>query len=721
VTPALVPDLESSEAAVSPVLSEAAKTALVSIVRKCLKEEQHARRQEVMESRRQRYYERGDQNIYWEKNSHIFKPLTESGLGLPKYMRVFNIFRPHSRSLVSVLSQNPPGVNFVPEDLQQSTDVTAANRAEKMRHRVDRDIRMKDVQTNVARLFCTDARTLAWTHMYGQKITCTIHGVLETKVPIYTSEMAEWGYAVIAREIDREQAEEKYGDLVGSDESTDNTYERTARIGVLGGTKFGTDGTKSLVTEYTCWLRPSKFRKSSASAELRQFFPNGLRATIVSGKCVETLAETMDTALAVEFPSPGDGQNRPSLMKDMVHLQDAFNHGMNMVEEHFEYGIPSTWFDEDAVDAEAVPEQRSEPGSYHPAKAPAGVALSAAFWQEAPSVLPDGLMDFLQNVQGQLSQFITGDLPSLYGGSMEDVQTAKGYSMAREQAMGALSPAWGAMQGIFAKIYKQAIDALAAVMGDQNVSIPNPNGTADSFPASELTVGNYGCFPDTDSSFPETTAAKRAAFTNFVSQIAQMDGGAAIIGLPDNLKLGLQLSGLEDFVIPGAEARDKQLREIEQLLRETPIMPHPLDVQNWQMQLQQAQASGQQPPPQPQPQTSVPVDEDFDYHQPEADKIQEWLSSDEKVQESNKGNQPGIMNVRLHGLAHRAAIAKQQQQPTGKPPSVAINFADMPPDAQVQALSEAGIQTTPQALMQVAQQKQANEIQKKTAVAPGGQ
>lgn len=681
-------------------LDDTDKAAIVQLLQGVLREERYARRQEVRESRLQRFYERGDQYIYFDETSYQFKPASESGEQLPTYTDVYNIYRPHSRSLISVLSQNPPGVNAVPKDLKKSVDITKANRAEKMRHRVDRDVRMKEVQTRAARFFCTDARVVTRQMVKDGKAVCSVNGVLESKVPIYTDEIKAWPYAVLSHERDVSSAKEEYPDsadfiTASNVTSGEAAFERIARIGVLGGTKSYTnaDSFAELVTEHTAWFRPAKYRKlpKEVQAKVKSLYPGGFRCVVISDHVCEMEAESIDDALAVGFPAPGDGQNRPSLLKDCVPLQDAFNDFMNMMREHADYCIPATWYDSTGIDDEAMVEQRSEPGAMHGIKVPNGKSITDVIWQETAPQLPAEVTQLAETISGQLSQFITGDLPSLYGGSMEDVDTAKGYSMAREQAMGALAPAWSAMQMLFATIYEQLIQALATALGDEEISIPGDGGKADSFKASELLVGEYGWYPDTDSSFPETTAAKRAAYQNYVTQLAGMDGGPAIIGLPDNLKLGLQLSGLEDFVIPGAEARDKQLREIEQLLGQKPVPPDPMAVQ-------QAQASGQPPPP---PTPSVPIDPVWDYHQAEMDKVQEWLSSDERVQEERQGNLAGIENVKLHGQAHKDALAAQQGQPQGKPPSVSIAFGDVTdPKAQAQILAEAGIQTTPDALQE---------------------
>lgn len=687
-------DAEQADAE-QAALSDAAKAELVSLVNQALKSEQYSRRMEVVSSSQQRHYERGNQNIWLDKSTYIFRPAAEApGFEMPPYMGVYNIFRPYERSLIAINTQNPPGIVFRAKDLQASTDVAAAKTAESMRHAVDRDVWMKDVQTQAARLFCTDSRVVVWTRVDDDgEVKCTVHGVLETKVPIYTKSMDEWGYCILSREIDIDAAKEKYPDVddklaVGNGA---DGYERIARLGVLGGSRRGSDQDQNLITQHTAWLRPSRFRKGkSTTDELRAAFPDGVRVVVVSDQVCEAEPEKMDGCLSVAHPSPGDGQNRSSLLKDLVDLQDTFNTLVNMIREVMDKGIPATWFNDMVIDKEALSDQVSEPGAMHPAQWSASSPLSDAFWQEAPAQLPGDVISFAQLVMGEMAQFITGALPSLFGGGTPDSETASGQEALRNQAMGGLSPVWAAMQWLFAKIYEQAVRGKARKMQGQQLSIQEQDGTSTTVDPLGVLNGQFACYPDQDSSFPETTAAKRNAFASLAQMLGQLPTGQQTLSLPDNLKLGLTLNGLEDFVIPGADARDKQLREIDQLLKETPI-PN-LDDPQWQQAAQQAFAAGQPIPPPPM-KSSVAVDADFDYHQPEADKVQEWLSSDQRVQQERQGNTQGIQNVRLHGLEHRKAIPPSA--PATKPPSFSGKIEDQAPAVQAALLAADGIQVSP--------------------------
>jgi hypothetical protein len=700
-----MPDVQDQEKP-APELSEEGRTAVESLVEGILKEELTARRAEVRKAAQQRNFRNGFQHIWWDSKSHTFMHPEASGQQLPRFMDVYNIYTPHWRSFVSILSQNPPGINFVPDDLQRSVDVTAASYAEKMRHRVDRLVHMKDRQAEVSGYFCTDGRTITWTRVDAKgKLRCTVHGVLESKVPIFARKMERWGYAVLSEEVDIWEAKEEHPDFANDISASEGvtseaSYERFARLGILAnkrGAESQGETVKSMVTEHNAWIRPSRYRKASAEAqeELKKLYPEGLRATVISSKCVKCVPEKIEDALKCEWPAPGQGSSRPSLLHDLIPIQEAFNDALNMLREHFEFSIPATWVT-DTVDSEALAEQRSAPGVIHQITVPSGASINDLVMQEQVAQLPAELVGNIDRLLS-LAQFVTGDLPSLTGEGDAHSETASGQKLLSDQAKGQLSPAWGGLQWLFAGTYEIGVILAAKMLGDRDsISIQGGAGQQQFNPAAILD-GIFGCYPNTDSSFPETMADQRASLQAVLSQLGQGEQGQAIVYHPDNLKLIKQYSGLENLVIPGAEARDKQLREIEQMLKEPPV-PDQTQIPQWQQAVQQAQLSGQQPPEIPLT-SSVQIGK-YDFNQPELDKVIEWLSSNACFEEQQKGNTQGIQNVQLHADLHAAAIAKAAaaaQQPQQTPMSISGAFKDLDPATKVQVLQRDGYNPDPSA------------------------
>jgi len=227
-----------------------------------------------------------------------------------------------------------------------------------------------------------------------------------------------------------------------------------------------------------------------------------------------------------------------------------------------------------------------------------------------------------------------------------------------------------------------------------------------------LSKGKFMAHPDTDSSFPESTSAKRANLGEIVKMLGSNQQMAQIFWQsPDNWEQALELMGFPELELIPAEAYKKQVREFELLLRETPVVD-PMATQQAMVQHAAATIVAQQqgqpapPPPQPVMASSIPIGK-YDYHQWELAKCQEWLSSESCWRQQAEGNTAGIQNITLHADAHQAALQQQQMAQAAaaqqmKPPSEAINFKDLPPEGQVQEAKQAGISiTAPEANTQV--------------------
>lgn len=687
-------------------LSDEARKGLETLFSGIMGEEKSPRRAEVRKAWQQRNFRNGNQYLWWDSNSNTYCQPEASGNALPKFMDVYNIYTPHWRSFVSILSQNPPGINFVPDDLQRSVDVTAASYAENMRHRVDRLVNMKDRQAEAASYFCTDGRTIShtWIDNAGE-LQVEIGGVLEWKVPIFVrhtgrNNLKSWPYAVKSKEVDLYQAKENYPDYADDikveSDTSEMAYERYARLGILANKKGAgghAESLKNLVTEHVAWIRPSRYRKANETVreELLKAFPEGIRATFVSSKCVDAIPEKMEDAIRCDYPAPGNGQSRPSLLHDVVPLQQAFNDYMNMLREHIDFSIPATWVT-DTVDSEALAEQRSAPGVIHQITVPAGASITDLVFQEQVAQLPPELVANIDRILS-LAQFVSGDLPSLSGEGDPHSETAEGQKMLSDQAKGQLSPAYNGLQWLFAGTYELSVARAAQLAADKPLIAIQGNSGQQQFSPAAILDGTWGCYPNDDSAFPETEADQRAAFQSVMTQLgAGGPPGLAIVFHPANLKLTKKYSGLKDLYIPQSDARDKQLREIEQMLQESPV-PDQTKIPQWQQAVQQALATRQPPPPMPLT-SSVPIGK-RDYNDFELSFGVDWLSSPACFEEIQKGNQQGVDNVNLHLDLHEAAIAANAPAPQYEPPKLSGTFAITDANAISQILAKDGINVAP--------------------------
>ena len=146
--------------------------------------------------------------------------------------------------------------------------------------------------------------------------------------------------------------------------------------------------------------------------------------------------------------------------------------------------------------------------------------------------------------------------------------------------------------------------------------------------------GTFHAKADVDSSFPESTSAKRQNITTFLPLAATTPLGAALFESPDNWQELLELNGNPDITLIPAIAYKKQMRELEVLLEEPP-QDNSAQVQQ-AMQAHaaaslQAEAVGLPDPPfQPPPPLAPSImPEPDDFHIWESKKCAEYLSSED--------------------------------------------------------------------------------------------
>ena len=723
---------------------------LVNALKSCIKEfaqqEMYVRRREVMRDRKNRFYERGYQHIYENSRTGGFVQGAAGSLvqcdgreiQCPNYIDDYNIFQPYLRIIEAILTQNPPGIDFRPINPNASEDEEASETAEGYRKMFDRSNPVKSIQTQIIRMMGLSARTVLWTRSEAnaQKFgfngddtpkkmeTSSVYGTLESRVPCLSKCQEDMLYCGLFDDPDVKQAKAEYPQfrdkikpgMIGLGE---NAYERTARMGILQGTRSLTqmgDAFTHLVTRGHWWLRPACFEGDyyedvynpvdgdgrpsapeqdeegaplSIKGKLCQLFPLGVHAVFVGDEYVGCWAESMDDSLVVGFPYEGDGMYRLALMDPMVVVQDRFNDNMNAAAEVWDMGWPSTWINADEDEYDAITSQRADPYAIRMKKCRTGQKMDDEFFREPNPELPATFMTFVENLQGPLAQFMLATPPAVFGAAMEDQKTASGYAQARAQAMGQLGLIWGSIQAMMARMYYQA--ALCAARNpdhSEEIVITGEDGQISTLRMERLTKGKFGAYPDEDSSFPESTSQKRSTLSGIIT-LAQASPaiGQQLLSSPDNWKTFNQINGFPELVIPEAEARDKQQFEIEELLKGSPVPPDPMAVKGAQVQhaaeaMVARESQQPEPPFMPPPATpSVPVAE-LDYHQWEFEKCREWLSSEARrranaeapsqgQQLDGNGDCPGVQNVILHAMQHKQFMMQEAAMQPQAAPAVA--------------------------------------------------
>jgi hypothetical protein len=681
------------------------------------------RRKEVIDARRQRFYDAGHQYIYFNSSSYVFVPVTAgasvtiegSAVQMPRYTNVYEIYKPYRRNFSAPLVQNPPGVNYKPADPSSGKDIKKAQNAEKYIEHVKQVNPQKTLQAKVARLYWTDGRVVAETfheknaqkwgrdeqgQERGEEITL-IHGVLESKVVPITADTQEEVIAVIiSNDPEINLMKGKYSEIpekekikAGPSGTGETAFERNARLGVLQGMKSWAqtaDAFGHLTVRHKVYLRPQAFEQApnAVRGRLRELFSKGCFFTIVGEAYCGAKNISLDDALKISHALDGDGMARPSWGKLMVTVQDAYNNYKNMRQEYHDYGIPNTYYDTAFLDGEAMQEQISQPGNHIGGENPQpGNPLQNYFYTTSPLTPPADLVEAEQDLRDSYAQFATAVQPALFGaavGGNNADQKVGVYGMAREQAMGVMALPWGSMQELFAGIYRNSVLAAVAERNkDQKLKIEVPGKRGKKSQTVEMTVadlaeGDFRAVPDTDSSFPETTSAKKSAFQEFMAAAEFNPLLMEATLQPDTIELGKELWGV-DVDIPATRAQEKALEVISKLLQEKPGPDEQAYMQAVAMHAvaNKGLLDGTQQEETPMPdqeqflKASIDPDPLMDFHKYIWQACLNWWNSAEKDQEEEDGNQAGLLNVRLYAMAQKKFADAEQALQTMPPPTAA--------------------------------------------------
>jgi len=415
----------------------------------------------------------------------------------------------------------------------------------------------------------------------GQEVVSIVGG-LELNTPVWANEMHEYPYLQWQAEVHRAKLKAAHPHAankieVSPSQGSEDVYARVSRLSVSQGLPsiHPGDALVNLITFDRTWIRPWAFyaiEDKSVRDELLALFPEGCYIAFAGEAYCESRNETMDDHWRVLHALPGDGQNRPSVGDSLVQVQERYNVLSNMQAETYEYGIPPIYADPQVLDFDALANQTAEPAAHFPARARPGQPLAAGFFQPAPAQVPPDMIRHQQDLIGPISQFLSGMFPAVFGGSQENVKTATGYALARDQALGRLGLVWRRMKQFYADMMLLSVDVFRKNRPETaEIPLLAPGGSLDSrlIRVADL-KGNICVHAEADETFPRLKSQQRAVLQQLFGSNDPLIQRA--LSEPANIGYIKNLLGLNDLVIPGEDSRNKQLREIQQLLASAPII-----------------------------------------------------------------------------------------------------------------------------------------------------
>lgn len=743
-------------------LPDQLRKAIESAFRKSQEQEQYSRRMEVLHDRKMRLYERGIQHIYQTADYGFAiavpgQPFWNSQGKQEQwgdYIEDYPLFHGFLWIITAVLTQVIPGVDWQPNDPSKSVDVQAAQTAEGLRKHFDRMNDIKMLAAQIVRMMCLSGRYMVWVvteenaarwgrDENGNPIrtqVAKVFGSLETKIPLIERDSSDFPYAIIYMDLDVRNAKDRHQHIAtkiqgGEGCLGENNYERYARLGIMQGAVGqvqGADGDTHIVTEGHGWLRPSCFtdkeyddlfsdggpedlvdgKPLSIRDAIAQVFQDengqftGMHAVYVGSNYSGSWPESMDDCLTFKSPFAGDGQSTQALMDPAVIAQDRFNSLMNSIAEIFDFGAPSTWVYAGEKEFAAITKQSAQWYNFRQMQSLAPGTNSVAdnmFREEAPEV-PPSMESAIRFLMTDFLQFVLACPPAMWGEASAGNSTASGLAQERASALGRMAVPYAVLQSTFAKVYYQvALAASRDPRTPEEIIVPVEGSQSLKVRPERLKKGRFMCNPDQDTGFPDSTAAKRSTLMNVLQLVmGNPEIQQQFFGSPSNSKEVLRTMGLNDIILPEAEAYDKQMQEIEQLLASSPIMPTQEEVaagaQNHAMEqdavvaqhgadteMAVAQGLPGPAPPAPTPfdpaslvRPSVPVnpwDRDEwelaccdDYLNSKAARNEVEIGRPDPLTGEMKPNMAGIQNVWLHRQEHAKQLALKQPPMPMLPP-----------------------------------------------------
>ena len=552
----------------------------------------------------------------------------------------------------------------------------------------------------------------------GQEVR-TAHGKLEVKLtPMMANTLDEVDVLQYETEVDVARARGMFPwvakDINASTNSATASGEiaRLARQNVKLGmqsTYVTSDSVAADVTIQRSWIRPSQLMEITDETkrdELIAMFPNGCYVVYVGEVFCFARNESMDDAWALGQAYSGDGQNRNAMGTSTMPIQKRLNNWLDLMNDIFVRTIPKKWMDSKAFAVDAIRAQTNVPGDIGSFKRQPGTPVTELIFVEPAVNPPANLSEFIKEYSGPLAELLSGAYPALAGGDVGTADSGVAIATQRDSALGRLAPTWHQMKNAEAVSMKQLV-RWAAKCRDKSINERVPGGETITLEINDL-KGNIMVFAESDENFPETYTQKKNALMALFNETAKNPQLLEVFFNPANLEFMQQMVGLTDFYIPQVASRNKQLGEIELLLKSVPV-PNP-QVEELEKKLQMIEATPGVDPAEleavkaqiaamPQQVSSIEIDPKRDDNDTEAATCWQYINGPEGRRDKVAMPEQ-FENVCLHYDAHVAAAqakAAAAGQP-GKPPSVSIGYKDvaqLDKGASDQILQKAGISPSP--------------------------
>ncbi len=493
------------------------------------------------------------------------------------------------------------------------------------------------------------------------RVCFDVYGGLYIKIAAYAKKQSDTPYLIYSRETHYANALECYPDIRDemptggwSNIGINDPYEQYARLNPQYRNAFPLDQ----VTLKDIWLRPAAFNilPDEDMKLLKKKFPDGCHVSMVNDIVADFENEALDDCWTLTVNPMHDYLSHDPLGDLITNVQDIVNDLISLILQTIEQGIPQTWVDPAVVDIPAMGQLEATPGVYTAVKNQGGAKnISESFFSTKAASLSPETFQFYEIIN-QLGQFVSGALPSIYGGQMGsgNSRTASEYSLSRNMALQRLQTTWKMFTMWWKNIFGKAIPMyIKLVQSDERYVQRDDNGNfVNAFIRKADLQGKIGSVElEASENIPISDEQK----ADLVMRLMELNNEEimAAFASPENLPFIRKIVKMPEFRLPGEDDRTREYEIINELVNSEPITipPDP-------MQMQMAMQAGL-PPPEPVEQPSVPIEPDIDDHEIAAKIDRAWLVS-EAGRLAKIEKPAGYKNVLLRLQAHMMEIQKMQ-------------------------------------------------------------
>lgn len=489
------------------------------------------------------------------------------------------------------------------------------------------------------------------------RICLEVYGGLYVRVANYAKKQSDTPFLSFEYETHYVNALERYprlrdkmpknGSVYSGLTGSYDPFEQNARANP----QYAGNIPENTVTIRNWWLRPSAFNvlNKEDCDRLKKKFPDGAKVVLVNELCADYDNEDLDSRWTISRNPLSDYLTHEPLGELLTNIQDIVNDLISLALQNIEHAVVQIWADPAVVNFEGQAQLEANPGLITPTK-PQGTNknISDAFFSTQAAALSPEVFNFYRIVQ-ELGQFVSGALPSLFGGNPGNTssKTASEYAMSKGMAMQRLQTPWKMMtiwwKTVFGKVIPQYMAEI--VQDEKFVNRTEQGNFVNVFIRKSEINGRIGQVElDASDHVPISDEQK----SEIIMQFMQLNNPAIMqaFASPENLPFIRKVIKIPEFRLPGEDDRQKQYEEINQLLAGEPI-PSPTEEAEITIEL-----------------PSVDIDELIDDHMVEAEICRGWLIS-AAGRLAKLENPTGYKNVLLHMKSHmdiiRQNVMAQQQ------------------------------------------------------------